>query len=227
MSPLGATAQAVGAMKVSGPAYGHTRHAQRQQQLTFRTELEELIASPCFGRVVAERTAVPSPEVSVLVHAKPVRLHEDAVAEGPDGLAVAVELDDRGVGSMMQPRAALSIRDDPDRRPPKNTLRQLTPLLEQPVGIIEGGLGRLRRKISRCQRNQCAGEPGLGADRLEHESHPPKDRFTEVRENGFRRGPTAVYLFRSALGRQIRFAAPKHRHPRRCLFGQRPFPAVS
>ena len=61
-----------------------------------------------------ERSAVARPEVAVAVLTESVRLHEHAVAEPAIDGARRVDVQDRRLRSVMQPRAALAVRDDAD-----------------------------------------------------------------------------------------------------------------
>src|SRR6185503_15715647 len=77
-------------------------------------ELEQLEAAPFRGGNVGERAAVAGPEVTVAVLAEAVRLHEHAVAEPAIDLARRVDVQDRRLRAVMEPRAALAVRDDAD-----------------------------------------------------------------------------------------------------------------
>ena len=99
-----------------GACLRHARLAERQQHLPFRAELEQLEAPALRGGIVLERSAVARPEVAVAVLAESVGLHEHAAAEALVDGARGVDVQDRRLRSVMQPGAALAVRNDADGR---------------------------------------------------------------------------------------------------------------
>src|SRR6185295_4497812 len=91
-----------------------TGFAQCEQHLPFRAELEQLESAALRRRIVLERSAVAGPEIAVAVLTESVRLHEHATAESLVYRARCVDVEDGRLGSMMQPRAAFPVGDDPD-----------------------------------------------------------------------------------------------------------------
>ena len=89
--------------------------AERQQHLAIGTELEQLEPAALRRRIVRERSAVARPEVAVAVLTESMRLHEHAVAEPAIDGARRVDVQNRRLRSVVQPRAALAVRDDADR----------------------------------------------------------------------------------------------------------------
>src|SRR5262249_39982791 len=94
--------------------FRHTRLAQGLEQLPILIELEHLIAAARRSRGIGERAAVASPEISVAILAESVRLYEHAIAERLQNVSRGVEMNDRRLRPVVQPRSAFAIRDDAD-----------------------------------------------------------------------------------------------------------------
>ena len=116
MSPFGAIAHAVGPMNVSVPAFETPALPSDSSTLPSGLNLNSWKPRPLVAGIVLERSAVARPEVAVAVLAESVRLHEHAVAEPAIDGARRVDVQDRRLGSVVQPGAALAVGDDADRR---------------------------------------------------------------------------------------------------------------
>ena len=165
MLPLGATAHAVGPMKVSSPAADTPAWPRAHQQLAVLAELVELEAAPRRRRVVAERAAVAGPQVAVAVHAEAVGLDDHPLAEALLDLPVGVDVVDGRLGAEHHPRAAGAVGDEADGGPPLHARPQGRPALDQAVGVghrARRAPGQLeeRRRLLRGRRDAHAENRG-------------------------------------------------------------------
>ena len=92
---------------------GNARLAERHQELSFRTELQHLLALSGYGSVVGD------PNVTVFVHGDFVGAHDHALSETLQQLTRRVELEDRieeriGARRTARARCATPV-NDPDR----------------------------------------------------------------------------------------------------------------
>ena len=92
---------------------GNARLAERHQELSFRTELQHLLALSGYGSVVGD------PNVTVFVHGDFVGAHDHALSETLQQLTRRVELEDRieeRIGARRSARARCATPvNDPDR----------------------------------------------------------------------------------------------------------------
>ena len=117
------------------PGRRHAGLPEAHQQLAVLAELVELEAAPGRRRIVPERTAVAGPQVAVAVHAEPVGLHDQTVAEALLDLPVGVDVVDGRLGPEHHPRAAGAVGNEPDGGAPLHARPQGRPVLDQAVGV--------------------------------------------------------------------------------------------
>src|SRR2546427_4373520 len=121
------------------PVAGNPGLAERHQHLSFRVELEYLVALAVFAGRVSR------PDVAVPVDVETMRLIEYALAEHLQDLARRIELDDgREVRSLTsgsaapleRPDIAVAVNIDPDGRAPLPAFGELGPALFDTIRIV-------------------------------------------------------------------------------------------
>ena len=157
----------------------HAGLAERQQQLAVLIELEDLIAAHAgdAGDVV-ERPAIDRPEIAVAVLTQSVRRRERHL-EALDDVARGVDVQDAGVGTMLEPESALPVGDDADGGAGLDGA-EMRPVLEHPERIghgvgrrrrHDGGRGRLRADGDGGRSQGDRGEEGRGEADAGGKSH--------------------------------------------------------
>src|SRR5262249_23248716 len=129
--------------------FGDARLAESLEHLSVLVELEHLVAAAGRAWNVSKRTAVACPKIAIRVLAEPVGLYKHAVPERLENVAVGIEVNDGRFGTMMQPGAAMAVRNDADGRTGLD-VAQMRPVLEHPVGIRHraGRVCRRRRGVA-------------------------------------------------------------------------------
>ena len=112
-----------------GAFLGNAGLTQRHQYLSFRAELEDLLA---FSVLVLR---VGHPDVAVTVYRHAVRLHEHPCAEAFNELSRRVKFENRWLASVKDPDVTARIRIDRDHRPELHARGKLRPTLGQTVWI--------------------------------------------------------------------------------------------
>ena len=125
----------------------HAGLAEREQHLALGAELEHLkAAAGALTALSANGPLSPAQKLPSRSLTEAVRLHEHLVAERLHDLARRIEVDDRRLGSVMQPGAALAVGNDADGGAGSNGAER-RPLLDHAIRVGHRARPVWRRRL--------------------------------------------------------------------------------